>query len=374
MRRGFRVLLVVLLVVAAAGVGWLAGTNIKSPAQAAAEAEPPEPSLIAVPVERTVISNDIITRGTARFDNPEPIAASTVVLPGVDPVLTYVPEVGDTIEEGDVLYEIAGRPTFALLGELPIFRTATRGDEGEDIIQLQSILNRLGHYDDDIDGKYGRSTERALVNLYRESGYEAYRPTGSSRYPLVKEEFAFFETLPLRVDTVGAKRGDLAAGEIMRVSGATLTIDSAVDAKNASFVSVGTEVIIDHVQLGIETTGVITEVAEQPGTNEVAADKIYVQITPTDFIQELNLANVRITIPVSSRSSQGEVLAVPAAALSATGTGETIVTVLNDDQSTLAVKVNTGLATASGLVEVSPVDGELDEGDLVVVGFEFRGR
>jgi Flp pilus assembly protein CpaB len=61
------VLVLALLAVVAAGAGgWVAGTRIKSPAQVAAEAEPPEPSLITVPVSRVVIVNDVITRGSLR--------------------------------------------------------------------------------------------------------------------------------------------------------------------------------------------------------------------------------------------------------------------------------------------------------------------
>ena len=372
MRRGSQLLLVLILVVAAAGVGWLAGSQIKSPGQVAAEAEPPEPSLIAVPVVLTSISNDIITRGTARFEDPQPVLASEVVLPGVDPVITLMPAVGDTLDEGDVLYELAGRPTFVLRGELPLFRSAEHKDEGEDIAQFQEALTRLGFYDGDIDGEYGSATQRAVVDFYESHGYDAYRPPGQSRYPLVKSEFAFFESLPIRVDQTSADRGDVAGGEIMSVSGSQLAIDSSVDAQDAGLVNTGDKVTIDHQLLGIEITGTVTFKADGPGTNDVPPEKVYLEITPDQVVAELNGANVRVVIPVTARSTQGQVLAVPAAALSATGSGETIVTVLEDDETTRSVTVVPGLATSSGLVEVTAVNGDLDESDWVVVGIEQR--
>ena len=370
MRRGLRVIAVLVIVVAAAVGGWIAGSQIRSPAQIAAETEPPEPSLIAVPVERTVISNDIITRGTARFENPESVVATGVVLPGVDPVVTLVPEVGDVLEEGDVLYEVSGRPVFVLGGELPLFRSAERGDEGPDIAQFQEALTRLGFYDSEIDGEYGPSTERALVDFYEASGYEAYRPGGRGRYPLVKTEFTFIDDLPIRVDAVLLDRGDAASGELMRVSGSRLAIDSSIDAGDVSLVQVGDAVVIDHQQLGIELDGQVSFVAETPGTHDLAAEKLYIEVTPDELVAELNQANVRITIPVTARSTEGEVLAVPAAALSATGSGETIVTVLESDESTRTVAVVTGLATTGGLVQVTAPNGDLDEDDWVVVGIE----
>ena len=53
--------------VALAAAGWFAAGQIKSPAQIAAEAQPPPASPITVPVERRVLSTRVIVRGTARF-------------------------------------------------------------------------------------------------------------------------------------------------------------------------------------------------------------------------------------------------------------------------------------------------------------------
>ena len=91
------------------------------------------------------------------------------------------------------------------------------------------------------------------------------------------------------------------------------------------------------------------------------------EVAPEDLPSELIGRNVRITIPVSSTG--GAVLAVPAAALSATAAGRPIVQVERPDGSLRTVEVAAGLATG-GPVEVTPLDGRLEEGDLVVVGRE----
>ncbi len=85
------------------------------------------------------------------------------------------------------------------------------------------------------------------------------------------------------------------------------------------------------------------------------------------FPPEIIGTNVRVTIPVSSTG--GEVLAVPAAALSATAAGDTILQVEDQDSTLRTVTVEPGLA-AGGLVEVTPIEGDLAEGDWVVVGRE----
>jgi peptidoglycan hydrolase-like protein with peptidoglycan-binding domain len=485
MRRRITVVVALLVVVAVAVVGWVAAAQIKSPAQVAAETEPPVPSLITVPVEEMVISNDVVTRGTVRFEQPESITVSSVALEGVSPVVTQMPKIGDEFVEGDVLYEIAGRPAFVLEGDLPLFRTVRIGDEGEDVAQLQEALARLGFEPGEIDGVYGDETEDAVVAFYESRGYEPLEATDAAReaytsardsynaskdsvadaqrsveaakaaeaaaseasktaqerlaqaeagthpdtglpptpdelaelradvdaavvalsdasaqvvsadsglkgakrsqsasgavlsqaratlgYPAPETEFLFFSAYPIRVDSVLVERGDIAQGEIMQVSGARLAIDSAVKVVEAEYVEVGAPVMIELDRLGISVTGIVSFVAGGPGTNDVAVDRVYVEILPDEVRADLNNTNVKITIPVASQSTSGAVLAVPAAALSATGAGDTIVTVEDTDGTTRAVTVIPGLSTAGGMVEITPVDGDLEAGDRVVVGFQ----
>lgn len=501
-----RVLLILTLVavVVAAGVGWAAGTRIKSPAQVAAEAEPPEASLITVSVERMVIANDVVVRGTVRFDEPEAVSAPQLAEPELSPIVTWVPEVGEELPEGAVLFELAGRPTFALEGDLPLFRTVLPGDKGEDIAQLQTALTRLGFDPGIVDGVYGRETEAAVRAFYGSRGYQpiepdqalldqvdameaavdgaraAYNSAAAQRTaadnaqkavsaaaadlkasevelalaqqrlaaaqagthpdtglpptpeevaalegavgegeqwvsmseeslqtalamaeavgppqdisverstldqaledlaearaqvgaPVPEGEFLFFKVFPIRVDAVAVERGDLASGEVMQVSGSRLAIDSAVSVDEADLIEEGDQVTIELSRLDIEVAGTVSFKADRPGTNNVAADEIYIEIVPAEVRAELNNTNVKITIPVATRSSGGEVLAVPAAALSATGSGETIVTVEDAAGATRVVVVNPGLSAPGGMVEITPITGELDEGDRVVVGLQ----
>jgi len=486
MRRRTRgALVLIVAIVGAATAGYVASTRIVSPAQRAAETAAPEPSPIVVPVERTQIRNDIITRGTIRFENPMVIIPAGVALDGVKPVVTMIPAVGGTIGEGEVLYELAGRPTFALRGDLPLFRTVRRGDSGQDIAQLQRALERVGFDPGPIDGIYGPRTEAAVVAFYRSRGYDPLAPspeqeaaareaenayadvrdqvhsleedarrsateleeaaaalelakqrlgqaeagthpdtglpptpdelaqlrsevdTAQSRvgaataanetaqralaasrrqlttarltleltrrelgHPVPDTEFHFFPSLPVRVDAVSAGRGDVLEGELMRVSEPRLIIESSVDADDADLVSVGMPVTIDLDRIGLAATGTITAKDSTPGTHDLDPDRVYIEISPDDIAGELNGTNVRITIPVAARASSGEVLAVPAAALTATGTGETVVTVVEDDGTTRTVVVEPGLSTPAGLVQVTPAEGDLTEGDWVVVGVE----
>jgi multidrug efflux pump subunit AcrA (membrane-fusion protein) len=131
------------------------------------------------------------------------------------------------------------------------------------------------------------------------------------------------------------------------------------------------EVEIENPETGGTIPGVISAKADRAGTDGVQPDRVYLEIEPAELPPEIIGINVRVTIPVSSTG--GEVLAVPAAALSATANGSTMLQVEEEDRSLRTVAVEPGLA-AGGLVEVTPVDGQLDVGDWVVVGREGSTR
>ncbi len=178
-------------------------------------------------------------------------------------------------------------------------------------------------------------------------------------------ELVFLDRLPVRVDQVSVARGSEITGSFVTVTGSIVTMRAAVSESDADLVEVGMAVQIENPEGDTSIPGTISLVAERPGTNNVAADRVYVEIEPEEIPQELVGQNVRVVIPVSSTG--GEVLAVPAAALFSTADGSIRLEVEESDGSLRTVTVETGLA-AGGLVEITPVDGEVAEGDLVVVG------
>lgn len=178
-------------------------------------------------------------------------------------------------------------------------------------------------------------------------------------------ELIFLERLPVRVDRLTAERGSTVSGSFMTVTGSELAARGSVLVRDVSLVREGQEARIDDPLLVEPLVGEIRLVADRAGTRNVANDRHYLEITAEGIPDELIGANVKVVIPVGG--TDGEVLAVPAAALSATADGSTRVEVEQPDGSTRFVVVDPGLA-ASGLVEVTPLEGELQEGDLVVVG------
>ena len=168
--------IVAAVAVGSAGLGWVLGRQIKSPADLAAEARAPAASLITVPVERKVLSSDIVIRGQVGFSESTDITVSGVS--GGSSIITRVPKTeGETLLEGDTVVELAGRPLIALQGDLPAFRSLAPGVEGPDVEQLEEALVRLGLDPGPVDDRYDAATELAVSQLYRDRGYKPNEPT-----------------------------------------------------------------------------------------------------------------------------------------------------------------------------------------------------
>lgn len=486
-RRGILVVVAVVAVLSAV-LGWAAGQRIKSPAEVAAEREPPPPSLISVPVEQMVLSDDLVIRGTLR-------SADTTELPppAVDgsTIITRLPlEAGDPIEEGDVVAEVAGRPIFALQGELPVFRNLIPTLKGPDVLQLEQALARLGYDPGDVDDTYTSSTVAAVATFYRDRGYtppaesesessavtsargvvkssedavdlaqsdldaakqplpeseriqlditvlereaavveakdartaageakgpvhdlavqkaeaeltearaardEALKPTDTkalsekldeakadletARTELAAaeskvgaivpaSELVFLATTPSEVQTVAVDVGDAPTTSIMTIAGSASDIDAGISSADRRLISEGLAVIIEDDGLGIAATGVISFIADKPGGGELSNDRYALTIKPDEELPPEAL-NVSFRLSIAVSSSEGEVLVVPLAALSAGADGSSRIELERADGETELVNVSAGLS-AGGLVEISPIDATVVPGDRVIVG------
>ncbi|MEV7962926.1 hypothetical protein [Oerskovia paurometabola] len=204
---------------------------------------------------------------------------------------------------------------------------------------------------------------------------------------LPASEVLFLSGLPRRVDEVLVERGATISGPVMAVSGATLVIEASAGASDAELLAPGakaTFTLPDDSEGTATVTSVEARKADGEGKESGAEAKkgarFTVSLAPDALTPEqitlLQGSNLRLTIPVSS--TDGEVLAVPLAALTAGPGGESRVEVLRDDAATPSkstgkdratdlVPVTTGLA-AGGFVEIVSSDDPLEPGDKVVVG------
>lgn len=550
--------------------GFILGQRLESPEEARAEVEAPEPSLIAVPVETTALSNDVVVRGDAEFEGAVDLELDATLGDGASRVVTgRVPDIDSVVNEGDVLIEVSGRPVFVLEGSLPGFREFKPGLEGDDVLQLEESLARLGYLTVTPDRLYGSATEDAITAMYEDAGYDpraesdgeesqldvardqvdaareqladandrlddleeppsdlerfnesqqreqlvdaitaaqdgvadareglteareqqvdeqnmtpgegllsaidnltqlerngasddqinaANRQVASAQQAdeqrleaaadavtraedavtdaedrvvdarealsdfdtrnaledqelgdtssaeeavvdaeerlaeleadlgeleedigvrLPTAEITFLPNLPRTVTSVDVERGDFVTGSVMRISGTEVRITTGVSEANRPLLEVGQRVIIDSAQLGIEVEGEIAELADRTGTNGVADTRYYMLVVPAGEYNVSEMVGVNFRLQIPLEKSDGDVLAVPQAALFIGADSSSRVRVLEDDgETTRIVEVEVGLTDKNrSLVEVTPTSGELLVGDFVVVGLDLQ--
>lgn len=180
------------------------------------------------------------------------------------------------------------------------------------------------------------------------------------------DEVIFMPALPVRIEQVDVVAGDAASGPVMTVTNNQLAIDASLPIEEASLVKPGMAVTIDELDLGVAATGVVSRVAASPGSDGVDGYHIYLEVLVDETPVALDGISLRLTIPVESTG--GKVTAVPINALSLATDGSSRVQVDNNGALEFVV-VEPGLS-AGGFVEVTPLAGELNPGQLVVIGFD----
>jgi len=226
-----------------------------------------------------------------------------------------------------------------------------------------------------LDAPADTSAQRAAVDAangqVQQAQEDLQRAREGSMAFLPSSEVLYLTGLPRRVDAVNVTRGAVLQGAAMTVSGATVRLTGSAGEADAALLQVGGEASFELPD-GTPHRAVITALA--PSTNKDSAGRWSIELEPDPLtpeqIQQMQGSNVRVSIPVGA--TEGEVLSVPVAALTAGPGGEARVEVVegdprNPDAKTRLVTVKTGLA-ASGAVEITPLEGAVDEGDLVVVG------
>src|SRR5262245_33742788 len=89
---------------------------------------------------------------------------------------TNLPDDGDKVDCGDVLYRVDGHPVLLLCGTVPAYRDLHTGDVGEDVRQLNRNLSKLGYAAaagvdiDPDDHDFTWKTEQALEVLRQGMG------------------------------------------------------------------------------------------------------------------------------------------------------------------------------------------------------------
>ena len=197
---------VLFTVILLAGGSWIAGSTIQSPAEAAARTAPPVPSPILVPVEERTLTSDVVTRGTARFSLPQSISIVPSALKPELGLITTLPLRSTQLNEGDVIFSASGRPVFVLVGETPAYRDLVPDISGDDVLQLEEALDRLGFDPGSVDGTYDEQTSAAVADWYAAAGWQPFSATAEQLAAIraLEQELATVMNNKLAADAAAA--------------------------------------------------------------------------------------------------------------------------------------------------------------------------
>jgi hypothetical protein len=350
-----------LVVVLAAGVvsAWRAGVF-------SAAAPPGAGGLGAsAPATRPVVRQDIAetmpVAATLRY------AGSYTVLGQGGGTLTWLPQAGQLISQGQVLYETGnGSPVMLLYGSVPDWREMSEGTTGADVSQLNHDLVALGDA--------GRAEVSAAGWDYYswETAYGVQRLEERLGVPFSPGSLSLgqvvFEPEAIRVARVNGSLGGPASGPVLAATSEKHVVMIPLDVSQESEVRAGDAVTVTLPD-GKTTPGVISSVGrvattthESQGQNPVTTIPVEVKLTDPGAAGILDQAPVTVNITTATAR---DVLVVPVTALLARSPGGYVVEVAGPGNTRRYVPVTPGIFDDnSGLVQVT---GALTPGQRVVV-------
>jgi peptidoglycan hydrolase-like protein with peptidoglycan-binding domain len=281
-------------------------------------------------------------------------------------VYTQLPQAGDKVGCGGVLYRVDNRPVLLLCGTIPAYRALHVGVRGPDVRQLNRNLHQLG-YDADAhiridpsDNAFTSRTEQALRLLQGKKGIgvtgglatddavflpEAVRiakvtgQVGAPARPGAPVLSATSDKLHVRVDLDASQQGEVKKGDRAQI---TLPGNTPVRGRVAGF----------------------GRVAQAEQGTQAAAATIPTFIDLDDPAKARGLDQAPVQVDITTKGVDNA-LSVPVTALVGKSGGGFAVEVVRGGEQRELVAVTLGLFdTGGGRVQV---EGDLREGDSVVV-------
>jgi hypothetical protein len=340
LRRRRAVLLGIVIVALLGAIGGLLiSTSVKSPADLAAQSQPPGLTRLTVTVRRQVITSTVLAQGVvsqpAEVSGPAATGGGAGSSAGAQPIVTRIfLHTGSAVPPGSVILEVAGRPLFVFAGTVPAYRNLVPGESGEDVAQLQTGLELLGFgLGNDTSGVYGPGTATAVAAFYRSIGYPtpmiSTGPKADRGAMMPLSEFMFVPRFPAHLASIGAKVGETASGKLITLSMGNPAIAGQLNPGDRGLVRPGMKVTITDTVTGKSVRGRVTSVRSQAKTKHSISGGIYLpmRIRPSRPLRTA-LIGQNVSLTITAAHSAGPVLAVPEAAIFASVDGSTYVTSL----------------------------------------------
>jgi hypothetical protein len=366
------------------GASLVAGPQLRSPEQVAADAAPPPASQVTAVVEERVLTEPVVLRARVLPGASVEVKPPTSAV-GESSVITSVGvRAGAEIREGQVLVVRAGEPMFALKLPFGLYRNLTPGVKGPDVAAVQAALGRLG-YRTGTSGLFDKRTRDAVGRFYRDRGHDpvtqAAEQTGDtspapSTSPAPPAPVVIFPSSAAvrigggshRVTKVRVKVGSVlsdASKALLELDGGDPYLTALVTSEQAGLLHPGQRAKVTDDVAGRTATAEVskigTVVAKDPSSGSSGFP-----VTLEFRRKALQAADDRtVRVEVGAAESEGKVLAVPVTAVFSKPDGTTYVTV-HEDGTDRDVLIEAG-QVAGGWVELKNPPAELKPGTVVVV-------
>lgn len=320
-----------------------------------ATAGSPVASVSTAPVQKGKLSAAVSQDGILTY-RARPDGSSFSAINHARGTYTELPEVGDEVDCGGVLYRVNDTPVLLLCGTLPAYRALHVGDAGRDVRQLNRSLHVRG-----AGSAFTTETQSALEALQRRRGVPV---TGA-----LALGDAVFLPEAVRIAKVAGELGGFAqpGAQVLTATSDTLHVQVNLDPSDQGQVKRGDRALITlpgntTITGKVDGFGRVAESAGQGGSAAGATIPTYIGLDDPGKAGGLDQAPVGVDIATAGVDGA---LSVPVTALVGKSGGGFAVEVVRADARRHLVAVRVGLFdTAGGRVQV---EGDLRAGDRVAV-------
>jgi hypothetical protein len=349
---------------AAVGIATMSGAN---DAVAAAQGPP----VSTATVDRGTLADMVSSYGTLSY-RARSDGSPYTVFNQARGTYTQLPNVGDRVACGDVLYRVNSKPVLLLCGATPAYRALFRGENGPDVAELNTNLVQLGYATrtqlDPTSAAFTSETVSALKKLQSSLGEDR---TGSLDLGQV-----VFLPESVRVAAVTGQPGGSAqpGAPVLDATSDTPEVELPLDPSQQDDVQAGdpAQIILPGNRTVAGKVNRLGRVAQIPagqnnaGQNNGAGDATIPAYITLDHPQQADgLDQAPVQVEITTRGVKNT-LSVPVTAIVGRSGGGFAVEVIGVGDRRRLVAVKLGLYdTAGGRVQV---DGALRAGERVVVG------
>jgi hypothetical protein len=295
--------------------------------------------------------------------------------------LTWLPQVGWTVKQGQAIYKVSGTPVVLLYGNVPAYRDLSEGLTGPDVTELNTDLVKLGYLKASSLGPRSGWDYYSAETAYGVEQFQLhYGMTETGTLSLGEAAFLPGQALITAYGTGVSVGGPATPGAaLLTASSTTPVVSIQLDPGLQGTVKVGDAVSITLPDGNI-TPGVISQVqrvatssssnssdqngnsgGSNGGSSSGATITVLATLTHPKDAGDLNQAPVTATITTGSVTNA---IVVPVDALLAEPGGKFAVEVVAGSRHHLVTVVPGLFDDAAGLVQVT---GNLTPGQLVVV-------